>query len=366
MYNKILLLVPSYASKGGIVNYFKAIEGRFTLNVEYFTRGAHSWPHKQGKLQELRRSINEIIMYWRLIRKGDISIIQTNTSLGHLSIIRDGIFLFLAHLHKVRTVVFFRGWDESFEEKLKGFRLKLFKKVFFRANLIIVLSNSFKSKIQDWGYKGDIIIETTVVDEELISEFNYTDLIQKIETQDSKRFNFLFLARTEIKKGLYEAIDAFGILYNQYPNTTLTIAGDGFELKNAKKYVEDLGLTNIKFKGFVTGKEKVITYQEADVFIFPSYTEGMPNSVLEAMAFGMPVVTTPVGGLVDFFIDGEHGVFIRKNTGPEIADICEKLMSDKNKCTKIAKTNFYFSRSRFSASQVVQRLEKIYESLFEQ
>ncbi len=86
----------------------------------------------------------------------------------------------------------------------------------------------------------------------------------------------------------------------------------------------------------------------------------MPTSVLEAMAFGLPVITRPVGGLKDFFINGEHG-FMTESKDPEIiAGLIEKIIPDKGLWKRISINVHEYAKERFMASMVAKRLEDIY------
>lgn len=357
----ILLLTPSKTAKGGIVNYFNVLEGNFNIPVEYFIRGARNWPHRSSLISELLRAWDDLQGLKKRIKIGDIGLLQSSTSLGSFSVIRDGLFLNAANKRGIITIAFFRGWDENYENKLKGIKLLLFKKYYFSCNALIVLSEKFEKKLMKWGYQGSIFIETTIVDEELIKDFDLSDFEKKLKGIDFSKANLLFLARTEKAKGLYEAIDAFSILKKQHSKLKFIIAGDGFELSKAKEYVNQLGLkSEVDFTGFVSGKKKAEVYEKANLYIFPSYSEGMPNSVLEAMAFGLPVITTAVGGLTDFFENGKNGYFVDIKDSDEISNKANQLLNDPDKYKDIAIKNFEYARSRFTTSEVIKRLENIY------
>jgi len=177
---------------------------------------------------------------------------------------------------------------------------------------------------------------------------------------------FLYFSRIERSKGIFELIDAFkdfspssfgGCCIN------LLICGDGFALNSIKQIVADLKLNNIHIEGFIDGENKRHIFAKCHVFILPSHTEGMPLSVLEAMGFGLPVIATPVGGLNDFFIDGEHGFTIKINS-PD--DIKEKLFYCANNIDvlgNIAINNFLFAHQRFRSDIVCRRLEHIHQSV---
>ena len=98
------------------------------------------------------------------------------------------------------------------------------------------------------------------------------------------------------------------------------------------------------------------------VFILPTYHgEGMPHSVLEAMGFGIPVITRPVGGVIDFFEHGKMG-FITESKDPVVlAELIETLVDDAELRREMAIYNFKYTQQRFLSSIVAKRLERIYK-----
>ena len=176
-------------------------------------------------------------------------------------------------------------------------------------------------------------------------------------------FNILFLARVEAPKGIYEAIESFKIIQKNNPNLNvkLNIAGSGKELDNVKKYVQTNNLTNVIFLGHVDGDNKKNALLDADIYLFPSYHgEGMPNSVLEAMAFGLPIVTRNVGAITDIIINGENGFYTASKDPNVFAKFIQQLIDDPELCLKILRKNHLESLKKYTASKVKERLEKIY------
>ena len=123
------------------------------------------------------------------------------------------------------------------------------------------------------------------------------------------------------------------------------------------------GIPNVTFTGYVSGQEKSKLFETAHVFCFPSYGEGMPNVVIEAMAFGLPVVTRRVGGLADFFEDGEHGFFTSSKEPNVFADFIEELLVNQQLYEKISLNNYHYAKSNFLASSAASRLEEIYRAV---
>lgn len=358
---KILILHPAYTAKGGISNYFKVLENKFSLPVDYMVRGSRTWPERKGAATEILRALQDLFIFIRKLLSMKYGVIQTSTSLGSFAVIRDGIFVLTAKMLGVKAIVFFRGWDENFEKKLVSKYLNLFRLAYFKADTMIVLSSEFKTKLKDWGYKKEIYLETTIVDETLVHNLTEVEIVKKFDNPET--LNILFLARVEIPKGIYEAVDTFKILKEKYPQLNFTIAGDGFELEKVKLYVQEQNINDVYFTGHVAGADKVNAFHSGSIYFFPSYTEGMPNSVLEAMAVGLPIVGRPVGGLIDILEDGKTG-FATNSKSPEVfVELFEKLIANPELCKSIAVNNHRTAKEKFILSKVIERVESIYKKV---
>ncbi len=298
------------------------------------------------------------------VRRNDVDIVHANPSLLLNAILREGLFILVAKAHKKKVLVFFHGWNKSFEKAIEKRRLflMLFRKIYGNADAFIVLASEFGEKLTDWGFKQKIYIETTSIDDGLTTN---VDLNKKIEIPSvNHAVTILFLSRIEKEKGIYQAIDAIDILLRKNMNVFVIIAGDGSELDHCKEYVRTKSIENIDFVGYVIGKQKQDVFLKADIYFFPTYHgEGCPITVLEAMAFGLPVVTRNVGGLKDFFEDGKHG-FVTESKSPKVyAFLLEKLITNKSLRHEISLFNYKYAQENFLAPDVTKRIETIYLDL---
>jgi len=357
---KILILVPGQNARGGITNYYQTLKPIFSLSVDYFERGARNWPQKKSIIQEWGRIVRDTCSFLKTVRRKKYVLMQTTTSFSSSAILRDSIFILIARFFKIKTIVFIRGWDYKFAEKIEKKHLKFFKKIYFKVDGIIDLSNKNIEILQKWGYKGPLFLESTLVDEELIKGVNKEFVEERL---NKKNICILYLARLEKTKGIYEAIDTYSIIKAKHPNAKMIIAGDGREENSVKKYISDKRIKDITLLGFVEGETKRQAYQNGDIYLFPSYFEGMPNSVLEAMAFGLPVVTRAVGGLVDFFKDERNG-FITESYDPEVlSSFVERIISNEILAKEIALNNYQYARDNFTSAVVVKRIEHIFNQI---
>jgi len=348
-------LIKGEENRGGVFNYYNILSMHFDQKVDFFTVG-NRMPDETLAHRALRM-VKDYRQYYRTLKLGSYDLIHLNPSFNKKAITRDALFLLIAKLMKRKVVVFMRGWDPSFEKVVSKYFQLPFRLVYFQADACIFLAEQFSRAFKSWGYAGPVYIETTVIS----NDFLINKSKQNHKSSANSTFNILFLSRLEEKKGIYRALDAYAMVKNKYPWINMTVAGNGPEYNNAVLYTESKGIDDVEFTGWVEGALKQNTFASADLYLFPStHGEGMPNSVLEAMGTGLPVITRNVGGLSDFFEHGKMG-FITDSVDPSVfAGFIEQLVNAPELCCKMGSYNHQYAGSRFSASLVAQRLSHIY------
>jgi glycosyltransferase involved in cell wall biosynthesis len=135
---------------------------------------------------------------------------------------------------------------------------------------------------------------------------------------------FVFMARFLPAKGGDCTIEAFSQIVREHPEARLVMAGEGPDRPRLEALVKQLGLADqVHFPGYVGGETKMELLARASVFVLPTaHPEGMPNAVLEAMAAGDVVVTTPVGGIPDVVEDGQNGAVLKT---PDVKLIAQEM-----------------------------------------
>ncbi len=362
---KVLITVPTLHSKGGVSNYYRSIRNYFSVGVDFFTVGPNRW-EKKTQIERIRRFILDPVRFCLLMMKyhRHYELVHLNPSFEYGSLVREAILLRIAKGWGKKAVMFFRGFDMGHAKTVDKYFRTLFISCYRRADCFVVLGSEFRDQLIEWGFTQPIYLETTLVDDKLVGGINIEARFNRIERNSN--IKLLFLSRIVKEKGIMETLQAFKQLLERYDNLSLTVAGDGPFLGKALQFVKDNNLEcKVSFPGFVSGEAKSKVLTDSDIYIFPSYTEGMPNSVLEAMAFGLPVVATPVGGIKDIVGDSEHGFLLKSNTPEAIAASVSKIINDKN-LQKTMSANCFKSSSRYLASNVAARLEDIYETVISQ
>jgi len=198
----------------------------------------------------------------------------------------------------------------------------------------------------------------------VMTSFDIGERVERLRSD--RRLKILFLARLEPAKGVLETLEAVEKLLHRGIDVSLTIAGNGPALEDLQRFLDahrGLG-ASVELAGYVRGEAKRALFLRHHVYCFPSeYWEGMPNSVLEAMALAMPIVTCPVGGLADFFEDGRMGHLVPRRDASLVADRLARLAGNREAAMAMAAYNHDYATKRFMARDVARRLGEIYLSV---
>lgn len=342
--HNILITVPSFKILGGVANHYLGLAPHWTNNIKYQFYG------KRFHIPAIITFIPDFIAFiFRMIfMKYDAVII--NPSLRPYQIKRDGLYLDVAHFFGKKVITFIHGWDDDFAKKISADSGR-FCKVYGKSLFIYVLYSGYKAILDSLPLNVPVLLTSTKVNNSLLNSFSLSCRTGKIST-------ILFLARADKLKGLDIAIKAFEILKKTNKDLKLNICGTGNALNEAKQYVSYHKIRDISFKGHVSGADVATEFIGSDLYILPTHTEGMATSVLEAMAFGLPIISRPVGGINDFFQEGEMGYLLESFSPSDYASKIQYLIDNPNLVKRMAQNNHIYAKEHFLASQVAERIEK--------
>lgn len=343
---KVLVNTPCLKLCGGVANHFMGLKNYWGADVKYNTIGKR---HLNSPIETIFLTPFDILKYIIRIILFRPDIVMVNPSMAPRAIKRDCMYLKIARFLGYKTSVMFHGFHEESVRDMKPMIVESLN----NAAVIFVLAESFKSTLVEWGVTTPIELTTTKVDDNLLKDFS-------IERRKGKVNNIIYLARVTKEKGIFVSLDIFDLLSKQYPQLNFTVVGSGEDLEEAKEYAKGKNIPNITFTGLCTGEELIEQYKQADLYLFTSYHEGMPTSVLEAMAFGLPVVTRPVGGLVDFF-DTKMGSMVDSFSPEDFIPSIAQMITDSEYTKQISIYNYNYAKNRFYASQVADGLVKALE-----
>jgi glycosyltransferase involved in cell wall biosynthesis len=170
----------------------------------------------------------------------------------------------------------------------------------------------------------------------------------------------LFLGRLEASKGIFDLLEAVAALRTALPDVRLVCAGDGERIAVAR-YAERLGIADaVKFTGWVGPSGKRALLENAAVFALPSYDEALPVGLCEAMAAGVPVVVSPVGGIPEVVTDGVSGCLVAPGDKASLERQLRRLLTDRVLGARLGGAARETARLRFAQDRSLARLEELY------
>lgn len=151
-------------------------------------------------------------------------------------------------------------------------------------------------------------------------------------------FTLLCVSRLTPRKGIRYLIQAMKVLSDQGygERVKLQVIGDGHERDSLKVQAKDAGLVNVEFVGRVSHEHIAPYYRAASAFVLPSLNEGMSNTMLEALASGLPLLATVTGGTEELLRDGENGFFLEMKSPEDIAEKTRRFIDDSALCARFA------------------------------
>jgi glycosyltransferase involved in cell wall biosynthesis len=346
---KTLIIVPAQDRFGGVYNFYENLKPHLKEDVTYFYVGEPKFRFNN----KFVITLTYFSFFLKTLIKLKPKVVVLNPSLNLNAILRDTIYLLISKIFRTEIIVFWRGWNFNNENYLK-FPYSIVTKLLLKSDKTIVLYSEIGNSLKKLGYENKVFELTTMVSD---LAFNY-----QIKTQEQDIFKLIFLSRVESYKGVYELLKAYAILKKRYPDFELIIAGNGNEHQNLLNLVKENDVKDVTFVGYVKGDEKYSLLASGNLFVFPSYSEGMPNSVLEAMAVGLPIVTTPVGGINDFFVEDDMGSFIKIKDVNSIVEKVECLYLNKNLRQQISNVNIDYACKNFKGKTVFKKLKEIINS----
>lgn len=329
--------------KGGIavvLNSYSRIYSRFCIIVNSNGKDAIT------NLLQLLYSL--VATTFRLIFCGNIRIVHIHTA-SFNSFKRSALFISLAKCFKRKVVIHIHGGGfKEYYEKNTSF----VRKYLLKCDIIIALTQYWKEYFNGLGFEN-VVIVPNIVDSPVMQERKCND----------DKIHILYLGLITKAKGIYDLLDVINEHKTELEGRiTLRVGGNG-ETDTLQNIIKEYNLSQIvKFEGWVSGDKKVELLNNADVFILPSYTEGLPISILEAMSYKLPVISTPVGGIPEVIETGENGLLFTPGDKDALYNAIIKLITNKELREDMGEKSYQKVQPHIPESVSV-KLEKIYQEL---
>lgn len=348
---KVLLISPLPPPAGGIaswtnryLNSTKACENEIdVVNISVTGKRANNFTSKKNFVQELKRLFDIVINLRKKLKANKYDIVHLNSSCSKSGLIRDWILSKIVKNNNTKLVVHMHC-DVSFMIK-NNKSLKLLKRIVEVSDNVLVLNSSSRDFILKNCNVNPTIVPNFVSDKYISALSIEHDIKPKVE-------KILYVGHVTKQKGCDLILD----IAPSFPDKTFVLLGVvSSDLRNIQRP------ENVIFKGEVALEEVIEEYKTADVFLFPTHTEGFPTVVLEAMAIGLPIVSTCVGAIGDMLED-KGGIYIPVN------DKCQTIEAIKQiENADIRKVMSVFNQQKvekyYTVDNVMNKLFEIYEKV---
>lgn len=246
----------------------------------------------------------------------------------------------------------------------------LWRMIFKKADYIQTISNYLADFARRHGAKCPVEVVPNGVNLEKYNSMLGRSDLPNIKTgnfrrSDLQKLSIITTSRLVYKNGVDVLIKAMAELKNIHATRyTLKILGSGPDEQKLKNLAKELGVADgIEFLGHVE-PEKIPNYlAQADIFARPSRSEGLGNSFLEAMAAGLPIIGTPVGGITDFIKDQVTGLFTKVDDPADLAEKIKLLMDDADLRQKISQNGQRLVFEKYSWDNVAEQISVIFNNL---
>jgi glycosyltransferase involved in cell wall biosynthesis len=353
---RVVLFGPSLTTVSGVsthVTMLIASDLALSFDLLHFQVGSEG--RRENGFQKFARFVLSPLHLTFFLLWYRPAIVHLNTSLDQKAFWRDLVYLIIAKLLRRRVVNQVHGGP--------------FPQDFFRGNRLLtwILKQALLNSDAVTVLSGAELAAYIAIDPRINVHLVPNAIIPSGLADQPRGFNrdkplrLIYIGRLVAIKGLFEAIEALRILRAEGRSFTFSIAGSGSDEIRLKQEILQAGLTEcVTFLGSIFGEEKNRLWLESDVFVFPSYSEGLPYSLLESMAAGCVPITTCVAAIPDVMQDGVHGLFVPIKDAIVLASAIARLDDNRDQLKRMAE----LSRKRIMEYYTVDRLAADFERIY--
>jgi glycosyltransferase involved in cell wall biosynthesis len=268
------------------------------------------------------------------------------------SFIRKSILTVIGKLFGKKVILHIHGGGFHHYYKESGLLKPFIKYILEHADAVVCLSENWKKYYSTTFKLRHLQIINNVIED---------PSIQNVARNGS--VNLLFLGHITEKKGVFDLLNVLGANRESFgKKVTFTIGGIGDEEKLNKAITEYNFDGEVKFAGWVSGKKKAELLNKCDVYVLPSYNEGLPISILEAMSYGKPIIATQVGGIPEIVKHGYNGWLFKPGDKQALGNIIDEVLRNKSKLQEYGNNSLQITRG-YTPAAVVASLQQLYANL---
>lgn len=341
--------------RGGIASVVSAIrEGGFFdwAHVRYVSTHVEG-----GGVRKLRRFIAAVFTTLRTLISQRVVLAHAHVS-SNGSFWRKATLLWIARRFGVPTIFHLHsGGFDTYASGSTGSALRRWciRRTLESSTVVIVLSERWAAWARGFAPESRIRIVGNPV--QVLAD---ATLPRKAGGDSTDAGRVLYMGLICDAKGSFDLLQAWARFRARVPGWRLLVGGNG-EVERFLAQAQSLGISDdVDYLGWVSGAEKERVLSIADVFVLPSYKEGMPVSILEAMVHGAAVIATPVGGVPDMMVNERHGLLVEAGDVGALADSLERMATLPELRKRLAAQAHEHVLASYSTETVLRRLKAIY------
>jgi glycosyltransferase involved in cell wall biosynthesis len=352
---KILITSPSLNVNTNVSGVSAVTNFIIKLNTE------HEYIHFEvGKKDDVKRDwhwfrrLLKMYFKWFKLMCTTSHLIHFNFPVDKRSVIRDAPMIIMAKIMFKRMVIHLHGGEYLMNENVPGWIKLMIKMALKGKHPVICLSIAEKQVVTTQFGATNVIELPNAID--LTDAENFHREITKEETP-----TLLFLGRIHLDKGIAYIYEALAEMKEQNVNFKFVMAGKGpAEDEYNPKFKTLLG-DGYEFKGVVSGDSKTAVFKQCNIFLLPSFWEGLPIALLEAMSFGLVPVTTNVGAMKTVVLDGKNGMLVETHSAQGIVNAVKSLSADKANMQTLSNNARELIFTDYNPQKYIATLNKIYQ-----
>jgi glycosyltransferase involved in cell wall biosynthesis len=359
----VLMLGPGEGVIGGISTLVEAVMPTLEQRVDlaYFPTVRRRPLKESGtiSLRNMALAVSQYIRFLSALHRFRPRIVHLHTSQG-VAWLKDTFFVLVGKLCRCRIVLHVHAadFDELYANNARLVQCYT-RRVMGLADAVIAVSAEWRRRLAQ------------IVPIERVSTFRNCIMVDAVVPPFSYRSTngpkALFLGSIGPRKGAFDLLEAMGRLKSNGTTLYLWVAGyeerDG-DLERALTRVRELQLADMcQLVGTVRGERKNQLLSEASLFVLPSYNEGLPMAILEALAAGLAIIATPVGGIPELVKDGYNGFLVSPGDLDALSEKLGTLASDPQLRGLMGQRSREIAEQKLNVNSYVGRLVALYESL---
>ena len=342
---QVLVVGPDYRNpKGGIAAVLNVYSSIFERFIFLSTCPQNS---KSLLIKELYALFSIVKLFLFLLVNKNIKILHVHSS-SRGSFRRKRIVIRIGKLFGKKII--FHSHSGHFKE-FRNEHLIMVDNTLKRCDIIVALSNEWKDYFNGIGFHNVEVINN-VINSPVYNEIKWDN-----------KLHCLFLGLIGDNKGIFDLLSVLEEHHSVLKGHFMLHIGGNGEIIKLNKFIEDHQLSDIiSFEGWVDKDKKIELYNKTSAFILPSYHEGVPITLLEAMSYKKAVITTPVGGIPSIVKNGYNGLLVNPGNKKEIWNAIDYIMKNPNECEKFGENGYNISKN-YLPETISKQLIKLYQSL---